>query len=668
MSLQSGSDGSTSSNSPTLVQASLANFEMLDLAKTESGSLTNADASDAGWQPRKLSDSEPKKDCVAPIDSTGGPKGVPDVTRKFLNRHRKLMGKLTKMQKDFKLCSTPEQFNNCSTNFDTLKSSFASYCRDLKLQVTDPDKFDEINERLKDAYDNCYDNYDECKLRVVGCPHDDSEVESVVESADSASQVTGYTATTNKSCEIRQIELAKRRTELKASFELAEAREAKARAEAAKAQAKAEMLAKLRIEEARIEAEEKLIACSERGSVAASRRSRTKSLHASTSGSTTTRAGRCEFGTNAGFRKISNSKTLKTKQAESKSFLISHLSKQPDEAFAKERTKSWMQNVSNSVPISKSAVCVSSEVAPHVDPTSVVHNYLEREGRNEYINLTSQINYNGSNIAFVFYENQIRKLMEESPFEERRPEVLRASCVGELREMVNLFFAPFKNMMTQQRIDRALERLRQRYGVPNGFVSKPKVAEVRNAPKVTHTVSSLKSFNEDLITLEVFAYGHNQVEKLSGQLLLDPANRLPANLKRRYLDKLDKSLLDLNQPSFEGFELLRKYVAHEIKLMTSDYAQALFKTKEKDKSRECKSIARVRQTAVSIASKPNNVSNRQGLKHFDAGSEVSVHPLSPLYFPNVLSVRINIILQTAINSKFYIPILNDKRFSTQNGA
>ena len=183
--------------------------------------------------------------------------------------------------------------------------------------------------------------------------------------------------------------------------------------------------------------------------------------------------------------------------------------------------------------------------------------------------------------------------MEESPFGERRLEVLRASCVGEPREMVNLFFAPFKNMTTQQRIDRALKRLRQRYGVPSGFVSEPKVAEVRNGPKVTHTVSSLKSFNEDLITLEIFAYGHNQVEKLSGQLLLDTANRLPANLKRRYLDKLDKSLLDLNQPSFEGFELLRKFVAHEIKLMTSDYAQALFKTEEKDKSRECKSTVRV---------------------------------------------------------------------------
>ena len=150
---------------------------------------------------------------------------------------------------------------------------------------------------------------------------------------------------------------------------------------------------------------------------------------------------------------------------------------------------------------------------------------------------------------------------------------------------------------------------------------------------MTHTASFFKSFNEDLITLEVFAYGHNQVEKLSGQLLLNTANCLPANLKRRYLDKLDKSLLDLNQPSFEGFELLRKFVAHKTKLMTSDYAQALFKTEEKDESRKCISTVRVRQTAVSTASKPNNVSNRQGLKQFDAGVRSERSPSKSAVLP-----------------------------------
>ena len=122
----------------------------------------------------------------------------------------------------------------------------------------------------------------------------------------------------------------------------------------------------------------------------------------------------------------------------------------------------------------------------------MVRNYLEQQDRNEYINLASQINHNGSNIAFVFYENQIRKLMEELPFGERFLKVLRAPCVGGPREMVNLFFTPFKNMMTQQRIDRALERLILRYGVVSGFVSEPKVTEVRNGLKVTHSVLSLK--------------------------------------------------------------------------------------------------------------------------------------------------------------------------------
>ena len=60
---------------------------------------------------------------------------------------------------------------------------------------------------------------------------------------------------------------------------------------------------------------------------------------------------------------------------------------------------------------------------------SVLHAYLERQGRNEYINLASQIGYDDSNLAFVFYENQVRRLMDESPYDERRLEVLRVSCV-----------------------------------------------------------------------------------------------------------------------------------------------------------------------------------------------------------------------------------------------
>ena len=102
----------------------------------------------------------------------------------------------------------------------------------------------------------------------------------------------------------------------------------------------------------------------------------------------------------------------------------------------------------------------SSEVA--------LHTYLERQGRNEYINLASQIGYDGTNSAFIFYENQIRRLMDESPYDDRKLEVLRASCTGQPLEMVNLFCVPMKNVSTSTRIEKALDRLRQRYGVSGG--------------------------------------------------------------------------------------------------------------------------------------------------------------------------------------------------------
>ena len=113
-----------------------------------------------------------------------------------------------------------------------------------------------------------------------------------------------------------------------------------------------------------------------------------------------------------------------------------------------------------------------------------LHTYLERQGRNESINLASQIGYDGTNSAFIFYENQIRRLMDESPYDDRKLEVLRASCTGQPREMVNLFCVPMKNVSTSTRIEKALDRLRQRCGVSGGLTSEPKIIAIRNGPKV----------------------------------------------------------------------------------------------------------------------------------------------------------------------------------------
>ena len=91
--------------------------------------------------------------------------------------------------------------------------------------------------------------------------------------------------------------------------------------------------------------------------------------------------------------------------------------------------------------------------------------------------------------------------MDESPYDDRKLEVLRASCTGLPREMVNLFCVPMKIVSTSTRIEKALDRLRQRYGVSGGLTSEPKIIAIRNGPKVFGDLNSLKMYNEDLNTL-----------------------------------------------------------------------------------------------------------------------------------------------------------------------
>ena len=140
--------------------------------------------------------------------------------------------------------------------------------------------------------------------------------------------------------------------------------------------------------------------------------------------------------------------------------------------------------------------------------------------------------------------------------------------------------------------------LRQRYGVSNGLTTEPKILAIRNGPKITFRVASLKAFYVDLNTAEILAYAHDEAEKLSGQLLFDTASCLPCVLKRRYLAKMG---VYLNYP---GFDSLLEFMAHELSVMTSDYGQAFFKNDKKDKPRDFKSVRNSFRVQVAVKWKP----------------------------------------------------------------
>ena len=559
--------------------------------------------------------------------------------RKLLTVRRRLLVDIKSLNNALKTCRSYDKFSEQISKCVDLRLAYSKY-REALNDITDSDWFRELSDKIGDKYDQCMERFDalESEYMVVSSKpkipesHDklnDSENndnECNIEPSDSASQVSGGVTNLDKASNrsaVRQIEIDKRRADLKITHELQKEKIlVKARAEEAEALA----LAKLRLEEAALDAEEKLLACSERGLSVTSLRS-SKSRRSKTEINITAKPKTTDLKTinlhdssvakprqldgsyvqmvenkplhRASFTwqgcDLAGERPVTTKFGEkrcktafnptAKEFVYSSA-----QAKAETNDRALLTESRNDILPATSTLYVPPDVpAKPLVCESTMQTYLDRQGRNEYVNLASQIAYDGTNMAFVFYENQILRLMDESPYPERRFEVLRASCVGQPREMVNLFFAPMKAMTTSQRIEKALARLKERYGVPAGLTSEPKVREIRHGPSIFFNTASLKSFNEELNLLEVYAYAHNELEKLSGQLTLDTANRLPNFLKRRFLDYLTKIGSDLNRP---GFDSLRGFVAHELSVSTSDYAQTFFGSDEKGKSRDAGSGGR----------------------------------------------------------------------------
>ena len=57
--------------------------------------------------------------------------------------------------------------------------------------------------------------------------------------------------------------------------------------------------------------------------------------------------------------------------------------------------------------------------------------------------------------------------------------------------MVNLFLAPMKSLSTSERIEKALDRLRQRYGVSGGLTTEPEIIDIRHLHKDVNCVMIL---------------------------------------------------------------------------------------------------------------------------------------------------------------------------------
>ena len=88
-------------------------------------------------------------------------------------------------------------------------------------------------------------------------------------------------------------------------------------------------------------------------------------------------------------------------------------------------------------------------------------------------------------ITLLLFFTRVRSAdSSESPCSERHLEILRASCVGQPQELVNLFFAPMKNLSTSERVEKAIARLRERYGVLGGLITEPEIVGIHGGSVV----------------------------------------------------------------------------------------------------------------------------------------------------------------------------------------
>ena len=595
--------------------------------------------------------------------------------RKLLSQKRRLVVELKQLCDKLR-CAQKLESDTLLSEFDQIQTNYIKF-KDNLDRLNDSELVSELIDGIADLYERCCGLNEDMKSTFFNDPKEGGG--DGLNPSDSASQIE-CCGSTSSQFYARQIELKCKRSEMETRRELelaktkaeaakaeakAEAAKAEAKAEAAKAEAKAEAAkaeaetrARFQIEQAKLEAEEQLLALSERGSSIASGsyKSKFKSIisrracrNFNVSDKQCSKSITIDSPAEVGFSlrdkqgtKLALGPLLDVDEKGPASAKDGQVVKEPirkyklnqsakpflpsafvtqnndvkfnDVAFY-ETVDAPLPNVESTsnlkaekfLPMVKSSALSHSTLVPKSENAmhpaqkndeSIFKAYLDRQGRNEYVNLASQIGYDGKNIAFVFYENQIRKLMNESHCDDRKLEALRASCLGQPREMVNLFLAPMKSVSTSQRIEMALDRLRQRYGVSGGLTTEPKIMDIRHGAKITFSVNSLKQFNEELNTLEVFAYAHDEFEKLSGQLLLDVANRLPGVLKRRYLDYFARLGVNLNRP---GFDSLRKFIVHELNVMSSDYAQTFFKSDDKEKLRDSsygRGPVRVRQTIM----------------------------------------------------------------------
>ena len=186
-------------------------------------------------------------------------------------KRRQLLVKIKSLKQALKFCKIYNNFSESMTKTVGLCESYDKYKRALN-DIDDDEWLMELTDGIFDKYEECMKLFSDVESRfaTVARDKDSPDLKSVSNfefEPSHSSTFTSESASTlsNKTIVSRQIELKRKRTELQINHELMAVR-IKAREQALE---EAEELARLNRDEAALEAEEQLLAQSERSSCSA---------------------------------------------------------------------------------------------------------------------------------------------------------------------------------------------------------------------------------------------------------------------------------------------------------------------------------------------------------------------------------------------------------------
>ena len=191
------------------------------------------------------------------------------------------------------------------------------------------------------------------------------------------------------------------------------------------------------------------------------------------------------------------------------------------------------------------------------------------------------IDYDGFNMPYVLFKNQIINLMERCPYPDRKLPLLRAACVRAAAHTIAVVISDTPGFDDEAKISMAFDRLSQRFGVRGGFVNKPEIRQIRNGPKMTSTLAAAwKTFKDELTQYFVFAHSYKKPELLEGPLVVDLSRRLPTYAKQRFYFLSDRfgSLGD------SSFGSLLEFVEREEDSKSSDFGVQLMADEKSERT------------------------------------------------------------------------------------